>query len=37
MPPKKTANAKTKNGATLGIENEFWEAADKPRGHLDVP
>jgi hypothetical protein len=38
MPPKKTANAKTKNsnGATLGIENELWEATDKLRGHLDA-
>ncbi|MFH2103222.1 MAG: class I SAM-dependent DNA methyltransferase [Chloroflexota bacterium] len=24
------------NGATLGIENELWEAADKLRGHLDA-
>ena len=38
MPPKKNAKAKTNNGngATLGIENELWEAADKLRGHLDA-
>ena len=36
MPAKKTAKAKNGNGATLGIENELWEAADKLRGHLDA-
>ena len=24
------------NGATLGIEAELWQAADKLRGHLDA-
>jgi len=33
--PKKTSTQKN-NGATLGIENEIWEAADKLRGHLDA-
>jgi type I restriction enzyme M protein len=36
MPPKKNNKSKTGNGATLGIENELWEAADKLRGHLDA-
>jgi type I restriction enzyme M protein len=36
MPPKKTVKNKNNNGATLGIENELWEAADKLRGHLDA-
>ncbi|MEW6028358.1 MAG: class I SAM-dependent DNA methyltransferase [Chloroflexota bacterium] len=39
MPPKKTAKKKSKNGnngATLGIEAELWQAADKLRGHLDA-
>ena len=38
MPAKKNSKAKNKNGngATLGIENELWEAADKLRGHLDA-
>ena len=40
MPPKKTINSKAKsknnNGATLGIEAELWQAADKLRGHLDA-
>ncbi|NUQ84918.1 MAG: DUF3387 domain-containing protein [Anaerolineales bacterium] len=34
MSPKKTAKAKTKNGnngASLGIEAELWQAADKLR------
>jgi type I restriction enzyme M protein len=31
----KTTKSKN-NGATLGIENELWEAADKLRGHLDA-
>jgi len=34
MPAKK--NTKNNNGATLGIEAELWEAADKLRGHLDA-
>ena len=36
MPPKKTAKSKNGNGATLGIEAELWQAADKLRGHLDA-
>ncbi len=36
MPPKKNNKTKNSNGATLGIENELWEAADKLRGHLDA-
>jgi len=36
MPTKKNAKAKNNNGATLGIEYELWEAADKLRGHLDT-
>jgi type I restriction enzyme M protein len=36
MPPKKNNKTKNGNGATLGIENELWEAADKLRGHLDA-
>jgi type I restriction enzyme M protein len=31
----KTTKSKN-NGASLGIENELWEAADKLRGHLDA-
>lgn len=36
--PVKTKNGKSQNGngASLGIENELWEAADKLRGHLDA-
>jgi len=36
MPAKKNIKSKNGNGATLGIENELWEAADKLRGHLDA-
>jgi len=36
MPPKKSEKSKNGNGVSLGIENELWEAADKPHGHLDV-
>ena len=36
MPPKKINKSKSNNSATLGIENELWEAADKLRGHLDA-
>lgn len=36
MPTKKNNKTKNNNGATLGIENELWEAADKLRGHLDA-
>lgn len=37
MPPKKSAKAsKNSNGATLGIEAQLWQAADKLRGHLDA-
>jgi type I restriction enzyme M protein len=36
MPAKKNNKTKNGNGATLGIENELWEAADKLRGHLDA-
>jgi len=36
MPSKKKPKAKTNNGATLGIETELWQAADKLRGHLDA-
>lgn len=38
MPVKKNTKAITKNvnGATLGIEAELWQAADKLRGHLDA-
>ncbi|MBI5841679.1 MAG: SAM-dependent DNA methyltransferase [Chloroflexi bacterium] len=36
MPAKKNNKVKNGNGATLGIENELWEAADKLRGHLDA-
>ena len=35
MPPKKN-NKKNRTGATLGIESELWEVADKLRGHLDA-
>jgi len=34
--PIKKKNGKNGNGASLGIENELWEAADKLRGHLDA-
>src|SRR5574338_518867 len=36
--PIKKKNGKSQNGnsASLGIENELWEAADKLRGHLDA-
>jgi type I restriction enzyme M protein len=33
---KKNGNSKNGNGASLGIENELFEAADKLRGHLDA-
>ncbi len=33
--PTKT-KPKSNNGATLGIEAELWQAADKLRGHLDA-
>lgn len=36
MASKKNNKVKNGNGATLGIENELWEAADKLRGHLDA-
>jgi type I restriction enzyme M protein len=36
MTPKTKSTSKKNNGATLGIENELWEAADKLRGHLDA-
>ena len=38
MAAKKTVKpkVKSKNGATLGIEAELWQAADKLRGHLDA-
>jgi type I restriction enzyme M protein len=36
MPPKKNSKTKNGNGATLGIEAELWQAADKLRGHLDA-
>jgi len=36
MPSKKNNKSKNGNGATLGIANELWEAADKLRGHLDA-
>jgi type I restriction enzyme M protein len=36
MSPKKNGKPKNRNGPTLGIENELWEAADKLRGHLDA-
>lgn len=36
MPPKKNTKQKNGNGATLGIENELWDAADKLRGQLDA-
>jgi len=36
MPAKKNTKNKNNNGATLGIENELREAADKLRGHLDA-
>ena len=35
MPPKKNTKPKNNNGATLGIENELGEAADKLCGHLE--
>jgi type I restriction enzyme M protein len=36
MPKKPNAKAKNGNGATLGIESQLWQAADKLRGHLDA-
>jgi type I restriction enzyme M protein len=36
MPTKRNVKPKNSNGATLGIESELWEAADKLRGHLDA-
>jgi type I restriction enzyme M protein len=36
MPANNTVKAKNGNGATLGIESELWQAADKLRGHLDA-
>ncbi len=36
MPQKKTSKKTNGGGASLGIENELWEAADKLRGHLDA-
>lgn len=36
MPKSKRTTSPKSNGATLGIENELWEAADKLRGHLDA-
>lgn len=33
---KKNGKNQNGNGASLGIENELWEAADKLRGHLDA-
>jgi len=36
MPAKKNIKSKNGNGATLGIEAELWQAADKLRGHLDA-
>jgi type I restriction enzyme M protein len=36
MPKSKRSSSEKANGATLGIENELWEAADKLRGHLDA-
>jgi len=36
MPPEKNAKVKNNNGATLGIENELWEAADKLRANQIV-
>lgn len=36
MPKAKRPESKKSNGATLGIEGELWEAADKLRGHLDA-
>ena len=39
MSPKRAAKTKVKNGnngASLGIEAELWQAADKLRGHLDA-
>jgi type I restriction enzyme M protein len=36
MPAKKNSKTKNGNGATLGIESELWQAADKLRGHLDA-
>ncbi|MEP0807267.1 MAG: SAM-dependent DNA methyltransferase [Chloroflexota bacterium] len=36
MPAKKKPKSKNNNGATLGIEAQLWQAADKMRGHLDA-
>lgn len=36
MPVKKNSKAKNNSDATLGIEAELWQAADKLRGHLDA-
>lgn len=36
MPTKKNPKTKNGNGATLGIESQLWQAADKLRGHLDA-
>lgn len=36
MPAKKNTKNKNGNGATLGIEAELWQSADKLRGHLDA-
>jgi type I restriction enzyme M protein len=36
MSTKKNTKNKNSNGATLGIEAELWQAADKLRGHLDA-
>ena len=33
MPRRKSA--RRTNGATLGFEQTFWQAADKMRGHMD--
>lgn len=36
MPEKNIASKQKTNGATLGIENELWQSADKLRRHLDA-
>jgi len=36
MPAKKNTKTKNGNGATLGIDAQLWQAADKLRGHLDA-
>ncbi|MEA4909163.1 MAG: class I SAM-dependent DNA methyltransferase [Anaerolineaceae bacterium] len=33
---KKKGKSPNGNGASLGMENELWQAADKLRGHLDA-